>query len=192
MSLVVVENVTLDGVMQSPGRPEEDTRGGFDLGGWGARYGDEVMGREMGKRMARRGSMLLGRRTYLDFYSVWPHRTDNPYTDVLNRTRKYVVSRTLEEPLPWMNSTLLRGDAAETVAELKRDHADDIAVLGSGELVRSLLRGRLVDELLLSIHPLVLGRGRRLFEDGAGEVKLQLVESVPTTTGVIIATYRVA
>jgi dihydrofolate reductase len=191
MSLVVVENVTLDGVMQGPARADEDTRGGFDLGGWGIPYGDEVSAREMGKRMARRGSMLLGRWTYEQFYSVWPHRTDNPYTEVLNRTQKYVASRTLEEPLPWMNSTLLRGDAAESVAELKRNHADDIAVLGSGELVRSLLRAGLVDELLLSIAPVVLGKGRRLFE-GVGDLKLKLVESVPTTTGVIIATYRPA
>lgn len=189
MSLVVVENLTVDGVMQSPGRPEEDTRGGFDLGGWGVPYGDEVMAREMGKRMARRGSLLLGRRTYEDFYSVWPDRTDNPYTEVLNRTQKYVASRTLKEPLPWVNSTLLPGDAEAAVAELKRSHADDIGVLGSGELVRSLLRAGLVDELVLLIHPLVLGQGRRLF-DGGAETKLSLVDCVPTTKGVIIATYR--
>jgi dihydrofolate reductase len=189
VALVAAENVSLDGVMQSPARPEEDTRGGFDLGGWGIPYGDEVSAREMGKRMARPGSILLGRWTYENFYSVWPGRTDNPYTQVLNRTQKYVVSRTLQEPLPWMNSTLLRGPAEESVAELKRNHPDDIAILGSGELVRSLMRAGLVDELLLSIAPLVLGRGRRLFE-GVEHMNLELVESVTTTRGVIIATFR--
>ena len=191
MTLSVVCSLTLDGVMQSPGRPDEDTRGGFEYGGWGIPYSDQVMAAEMGKSMAREGSILLGRRTYLDFYSVWPNRKDNPYTEVLNKTQKYVASRTLQEPLPWMNSTLLKGDAADAVAELKERSDGNIAILGSGDLVASLMPRNLIDEYLLLIHPLVLGTGRRLFANGTFAT-LQLVDSVPTTKGVIIATYRPA
>jgi dihydrofolate reductase len=192
MRVVVVENVTLDGVMQAPARPDEDPRDGFAHGGWGVGYGDAVMARKMGERMARDGAMLLGRRTYEDFYSVWPKRTDgNPYTEVLNRTQKYVASTTLTEPLPWENSTLLPGDAADAVARLREERDGDLAVLGSGALVRALAARGLVDEYLLSIHPLVLGTGRRLF-DGVPPAPLRLTDSVTTTTGVIIATYQPA
>ena len=190
--LVVVNNVTLDGVMQAPGRADEDTRDGFIHGGWGAPYGDEVMGRVMGERMARPGALVLGRRTYEDFASYWPKQTDNPFTPVLNERVKYVASTTLKEPLPWSNSKLLPGDAAQAVARLKEQGDEDLAVLGSGELVRSLMRHDLVDEYLLSIHPLVLGSGRRLFGDDASMAALRLVDSTTTTTGVIIATYQPA
>jgi dihydrofolate reductase len=190
--LTVVSNITLDGVMQAPGRPDEDTRDGFAHGGWGAPYGDEVMGRVMGERMARPGALLLGRRTYEDFASYWPKQTDNPFTPVLDERRKYVVSTTLSEPLPWSNSTLLPGDAVRAVAQLKEQRDDDLAVLGSGELVRSLMPHGLIDEYLLSIHPLLLGSGRRLFGDDATTVALRLVDSTTTTTGVIIATYQPA
>jgi len=188
VKITVVCNLTLDGVMQAPGRPDEDTRGGFSHGGWGVPYNDEVMAAEMGKRMAQGGALLFGRRTYEDFYSVWPKRRDNPFTPVLNNAHKYVASRTLREPLPWQNSTLLKGDAADAVADLKRTSKENIGILGSGELVSSLMRRNLVDEFLLSIHPLVLGTGRRLFTDGS-MTRLRLVSSVPTTKGVIIATY---
>jgi dihydrofolate reductase len=190
--VVAIEHVTLDGVMQAPGRADEDTRGGFAHGGWGAPNTDEVMGREMGKRMASGGVLLLGRRTYEDFYGFWPKQADNPYTEVLNNTQKYVASRTLREPLPWRNSTLLGGDAADAVAELKAGPGENIGVLGSGELVRSLMRRDLVDELVLMIHPLVLGTGRRLFDGSDEFLALRLVENVTTTTGVLIATYRTA
>jgi dihydrofolate reductase len=187
--VIVVNNMTLDGVIQAPGRPDEDTRGGFDHGGWALPYNDAVMAREMGQRMARGGgSLLLGRRTYEDFYSVWPNRADNPFTEVLNNVQKYVASTTLTEPLPWSNSTLLQGDAADAVAELKRQPGQDLTVLGSGELLQSLMRGDLIDEWLLLIHPLVLGSGRRLFPDGVFHA-LRLVDSVTTTTGVVIATF---
>jgi dihydrofolate reductase len=190
--LIVINNITLDGVMQAPGRPDEDTRDGFAHGGWAAPYGDEVMGRVMGERMARPGALLLGRRTYEDFASFWPKQTDNPFTPVLNERVKYVVSTTLREPLPWSNSKLLRGDAAQAVAELKEQGDDDLAVLGSGELIRSLLQHDLIDEYVLTIHPLVLGAGRRLFPDDGTTARLRLVESTPTTTGVLIATYQPA
>jgi dihydrofolate reductase len=188
--LVVIEHVTLDGVMQAPGRPDEDTRGGFAHGGWAVPNTDEVMARKMGEGIARGGALLLGRRTYEDFYSFWPKQTDNPYTEVLNNTQKYVASRTLHEPLPWRNSTLLEGDAAKAVAKLRAKPDDDMGVLGSGELVRSLMRQDLVDEFVLMIHPLILGSGRRLFEDTDDVSTLRLDDSVTTTTGVLIATYQ--
>lgn len=187
--ITAVENITLDGVMQAPGRPDEDERGGFTRGGWGAAYGDEVMARAMAGRMSEGGEMLFGRRTYQDFYSVWPNRTDNPFTEVLNNRHKYVASTTLSEPLPWQNSTLLKGDAADTVAELKRQPGPNLAVLGSGQLVQSLRRHRLIDEYVLLIYPTVFGTGSRLFPDGAAAEDLRLVDSVTTTKGVIIATY---
>ena len=189
--LVVTSNLTLDGVMQAPGRSDEDARGGFEHGGWALPYNDEVMGRVMEERMAEGGPLLLGRRTYEDLYGFWPNQPDNPFTEVLNRVQKYVASTTLQEPLPWSNSMLLKGDAAEAVAELKQRSDKDIGVLGSGELVHSLMRRGLIDEFVLLIHPLVLGSGRRLFPDGAFAA-LRLVDSVTTTTGVVIATYRTA
>ncbi len=177
-------------------RPDEDTRGGFTHGGWAIPYNDAVMASVMAERMAegmsKGGALLLGRRTYEDFYAVWPKRTDNPYTEVLNTTQKYVASTTLQEPLPWRNSTLLRGDAAEAVARLKEQSDKDLGILGSGELIQSLMRHNLIDEYVLLIHPLVLGSGRRLFADGGVPATLRLVNSVTTTTGVIIATYQPA
>jgi dihydrofolate reductase len=186
--LTAVESLTLDGVMQAPGRPDEDTRGGFDQGGWAVPYADEVMGRAMGERMGGGGAIVLGRRTYEDFAGYWPKQQDNPYTEVLNRTQKYVASRKLEEPLPWENSTLLEGDAADAIAKLKGE-TEHLTVLGSGALVGQLMRRGLVDEFLLLIHPLVLGTGRRLFLDGT-PARLELADSLTTTTGVVIATYR--
>jgi dihydrofolate reductase len=188
--VVATEHVTLDGVMQAPGRPDEDDRDGFDHGGWAQANVDDVMGRKLGERMARGGPLLFGRRTYEDFFSFWPNQTDNPYTEVLDNAEKYVASTTLQEPLPWNNSTLLEGDAADAVAELKQQPGKDFGVLGSGQLVQSLMRRNLVDEFLLMIHPLVFGTGRRLFPDGGPLAALRLVDSLTTTTGVVIATYE--
>jgi dihydrofolate reductase len=189
--VVVVNSLTLDGVMQAPGRADEDPRGGFEHGGWALPYNDSVMGRVMGERMAAHtGALLLGRRTYEDFHAFWPNQTDNPFTEVLDNTLKYVASTTLREPLPWKSSTLLEGDAAEAVARLKQEPGGDLTVLGSGELVRSLRRRDLVDRYVLLIHPLVLGTGRRLFDDGDPSAALRLVDAVTTTTGVVIATYQ--
>ncbi len=185
--VVAIENLTLDGVMQAPGRADEDTRDGFEHGGWAAPY--EAMGSLMGKRTGQTRGMLFGRRTYEDFAGFWPRQTDNPYTEVLDRAEKYVVSTTLEEPLPWVNSTLLRGDAATAVAELRAAGDGDLVVLGSGELVRSLLPHGLVDELALLIHPLVLGSGRRLFTGDGELASLRLLSSETTDAGVVIATY---
>jgi len=187
--VVVFMSLTLDGVMQSPGRPDEDTRGGFEHGGWGVRYADSVSGSMVGRYAGTTEGLLLGRRTYEDFFQVWPNRTDNPFTEALNKAQKYVASRTLSEPLPWVNSTLLKGDALRSVAELKHRLDKDLMVLGSGELVRSLMSAALVDEYILLIHPLVLGSGKRLFDAGIS-ASLRLQEVNPTTTGVLIATYR--
>ena len=190
--LSVFNSLTLDGVIQAPGRPDEDTRGGFEHGGWAVPYNDEIMGKVMAEGMADPGPLLLGRRTYEDFHSFWPNQTGNPFTEVLDNTLKYVASTTLAEPLEWRNSELLAGDAAEAVATLKRQPGKDMTVLGSGALVQSLRRRDLIDEYLLLIHPLVLGSGRRLFGDGGPAATMRLVDATPTTTGVIIATYRPA
>jgi len=137
------------------------------------------------------GALLLGRRTYEDFYAVWPNRTDNnPFTDVLNNAQKYVASTTLKEPLPWINSTLLKGDVPAAVAGLRAQPGKDIVVLGSGKLVQTLMKHNLVDVYMLLIHPLVLGSGSRLFADGSTVAALRLVDAKPTTTGVVIATYQ--
>jgi dihydrofolate reductase len=188
--IVATLSLTLDGVMQAPGRPDEDRRGGFEHGGWALPYNDSVMMETMGKGMAEAGPLLFGRRTYQDFFSVWPGRTDNPFSPVLDNSQKYVASRSLREPLPWQNSTLLAGDAAEAVAALKAQPGKDIVVLGSGDLMQTLIRHDLVDVYVLLIHPLLLGRGRRLFPDDVPRKALRLVDSVTTTTGVVIATYQ--
>jgi dihydrofolate reductase len=191
-TLGIVESVTLDGVMQAPGGKDEDTRGGFEHGGWAQPYNDEVIGREMGQGMGK-SELLFGRRTYEQFASFWPNAPKpNPFSDVLAKTRKYVASRTLEEPLPWENSTLLEGDACDAVARLKEQPGDDLVILGSGELVRSLMGRGLIDEYTLLIHPLVLGSGRRLFADDGSSASLRLVKSVESTKGVLINTYRPA
>ncbi len=191
--VTVFTHLTLDGVMQAPARPDEDRRGGFEHGGWESPYADPVMGSVATAGMAREGALLLGRRTYEDFAAVWPNRPeDDPFVKVLNERQKYVASTTLTEPLSWRNSTLLQGDAAEAVARLKAQPGNDLVVLGSGELVQSLMRRNLVDEYILLIHPLVLGSGRRLFADGGAFAALRLVDTKTTTTGVVIATYQPA
>jgi dihydrofolate reductase len=171
--ITVTNHLTLDGVMETP----ED---------WAAANQDDVMGAKLGEGMQRHGALLLGRRTYETFFAYWPKQKDNPISDLLNRRQKYVVSRTLSEPLPWENSTLLR---EADLAGVKERAGVDLAVLGSGDLLQTLMAQGLVDEYLLMIHPLVLGKGQRLFPDGAPPLNLKLAESVTTTTGVVMATY---
>jgi dihydrofolate reductase len=194
--ILAVTHVTLDGVMQAPARPDEDTRDGFRYGGWSMPYSDAVMASEIGPgaRSGRSGDggLLLGRRTYQDLYNVWPHRTDNPFTDRLNAARKYVASNTLSEPLPWKNSTLLNSGVITKVRELKEELSGDLVVIGSGALLQALMKHDLVDDFLLTIHPLVLGTGRRLFPAEGPRMPLRLTETKPTTTGVIIARYELA
>ncbi len=187
--VVVFTNLTLDGVMQAPGRPDEDRRGGFEHGGWATPY---AAMNSAGNTMANTPALLLGRRTYEDFYSFWPNQTNNPFTAILDNMQKYVASMTLKEPLPWINSTLLKGDATEAVARLKEELDKDLLIFGSGELVQSLMRRNLIDEYILLIHPLILGAGRRLFTDGGVPATLRLIETRTTDTGVVIATYQPA
>ena len=188
--ITAVENVSLDGVMQAPGGADEDTRDGFAHGGWAGPYGDHVLGEYMGRGMAEEGALLFGRRTYEQFFRYWPHQTDNPFTAVLDARTKYVTSTKLADPLPWQNSVALPGDAGESVARLKAEDGPDLTLLGSGELLQTLVCHDLVDEFVLTVHPLVLGSGQRLFRNGGQPTSLELVETLPTTTGVIIARYR--
>ena len=193
-TLTAIVHLTLDGVMQAPGRPDEDTREGFRHGGWATPYNDHVMAEAMGRGMAAGmagGALLLGRRTYEDFASFWPRQTDNPFTPVLTAMTKYVTSNMLRDPLPWAGSTVVPGDAARSVRELK-EKDKNLVVLGSGELLRTLTRHDLVDEYMLTTHPLMLGSGRRLFAEDGHTTTLQLIDSVTTTTGVVIGTYRPA
>ena len=184
-------SISMDGVIQAPGRQDEDTRDGFDRGGWAVPYNDEVISQRMGEGMASSGAMLFGRRTYEDFYGYWPQQTDNPFTPYLNQVTKYVVSNTLSEPLRWQNSVLLSGDPAASVTALKAEPGPDLAIVGSAQLVSSLLPAKLIDRLVLLMHPLVLGQGRRLFDERGPGTGFELVDSLATSKGVIIATYQV-
>ena len=188
--ITVFNNVTLDGVMQAPGRQDEDLRGNFQYGGWASPYADPDLGRAAGESMAQTDALLFGRRTYEDFYKVWPNRTDNPFTKVLNNTPKYVASTTLKEPLPWRNSALLKGDVVQAVRKLKSQPGKDIVILGSGVLIQSLMQHNLIDQYTLLITPLILGTGRRMFPDAGPFIDLQLVDCKPTSTGVVVATYQ--
>src|SRR6476469_6936268 len=190
--IIVFNSLTLDGVMQAPGRPDEDVRGDFPYGGWATPYSDPEMGKAAAGSGATAGGLLLGRRTDEDVSRVWPNRTENPDTDVLNNSQKYVASGTLKEPLPWMNSTLLKGKVPEAVAALKAQQGKDLVILGSGELIQTLMQYQLIDQFVLLIHPLVLGTGRRLFREGSTYSTLQLVDSKTTPSGVVIATYQPA
>lgn len=188
--VIVIEHLTLDGVMQAPGHPDEDPRDGFQHGGWANRGQDPAMQKVMGAHMSSAWSLLAGRTTYERFADYWPKQAPNPFTEALNRVTKYVASTTLTEPLPWRSSTLLEGDAVDTVAKLKEGLDENLVVFGSGELVRSLLPHNLVDELVLLTHPLVLGSGRRLFPNTSpAHLTLQMIDSTVTETGVVIATY---
>jgi dihydrofolate reductase len=190
--VVAIEHLTLDGVLQGPGRPDEDRRDGFEHGGWAVARSDPLMQQVMGAHMGGSWSLLVGRVTYEALYDFWPKQPSNPMTDALNTVEKFVASSTLSEPLPWQNSTRLEGDAASAVARLKQEHEKTLVIFGSGMLVQSLMRRDLIDEFVLQIHPLVLGTGRRLFPDGSPRANLRLVDAVTTPTGVILATYRTA
>lgn len=191
--IVVMNHLTLDGVMQGPGRPDEDTRDRFMHGGWAhlsATAGDEA-GKAMGQRMVAGGGLagwLFGRRTYDDLLGHW-NREGGPFKDGLNQAPKYVVSTTLTNPLPWPNSRLLRGDIPEVVRTLKEQTNGVLAIMGSGELIKALLPADVIDEYLLMIHPLVLGTGRRLFPEQV-KLPLRLTDCVTSSAGVVIATYE--
>jgi dihydrofolate reductase len=189
-SITVTMSVTLDGVVQAPGRADEDTRGGFTHGGWGRGYDDEVARREMGVGTGKPGDMLFGRRTWQDFVTAWAGRNDgNPFTTHMNAATKYVASRSLQDVDSWQNSVLLRGDSVGTVAALKSQSDRPLSIIGSASLVRTLHAAGLIDHYTLLISPLTLGGGSRLFEGPAPLTEFELTRCVPTTTGVIIARY---
>ena len=187
--VVVITNLTLDGVMQSPGRPDEDTRDSFEHGGWAAPFAAMS---QSGDALANMGALLFGRWTYENFAAFFPNQPGNPFSAFLTNIPKYVASTTLKEPLSWSNSTLLKGDAMEALSGLKEEQDKDLVVFGSGSLVQSLMRSNLVDEYVLLIHPLILGSGRRLFPDGGVFATLKLRDVRATDNGVVIATYESA
>jgi dihydrofolate reductase len=188
--IVAIDHVTLDGVMQGPGKLDEDTRDGFDRGGWAAGNDPELQ-RISSERMGSTWSLLAGRVTYQHFAKVWPNAPKpNPFTDALNRVEKFVASTTLAEPLPWENSTLLKGDVPEAVTALKERLGGNLVIFGSAVLVQSLMRHCLIDEFVLQIHPIVLGKGRRLFDNGVPDTTLNLVETKQAGSGVVIAIYQ--
>ncbi|MFG3697258.1 dihydrofolate reductase family protein [Micromonospora sp. NPDC047620] len=190
--LVVTEFVTLDGVAQAPGAPDEDRDGGFAHGGWQAPLVDQESGSAMFEQAMTMDALLLGRKTYEIFAAYWPKApVEIPFTGLLNRVPKYVASRTLAEPLGWEGSTLVSGDLAEGVAGLKDRH-DELHVIGSLDLVQSLLRLGLVDRLHLWLYPLVLGSGKRLFAGGTVPTAFRLSESITRSNGALQLSYETA
>ena len=190
MRVLVVNHVTLDGVLQGPGRPDEDPRHGFRQGGWAQQAaGDPAIGAALGERMGHGFSWLFGRRSYEGMLGYW-NEVGGPFKDGLNQTVKYVASTDPDTDLPWPNSRLLTCDVPAAVADLREQPGGNLVIMGSGQLIRSLLPHGLVDELFLMIHPVVLGSGERLFGPADDRLALTLVDSVATSSGVIMATYR--
>ncbi len=190
--LVVGTFVTVDGVMQGPGGPDEDRDGEFEHGGWTVPYWDELMGQTMDEQMKQGEALLLGRKTHEIFAAYWPHVGDEePAAAKLNSMPKYVASRSLNS-VDWNNTTLLQGDVAEEVTKLKEQAGGDIQVTGSSSLIQTLLKHDLVDEFVMWTFPVVLGTGKRLFGDGTMPAGLELVDTKSSTTGVTINTYRKA
>jgi dihydrofolate reductase len=188
--LRVIEFLSLDGVMQAPGAPDEDTEGGFRHGGWQRPYFDDVLAASAAEGMAATDAYLFGRKTYEKMAAYWPNVSDDdPYARHMNSTRKYVASSTLRD-LDWAHSTVIEGDVAEEVGKLKGEAGGNIAVLGSGELVQTLIANDLVDEFFLAMYPIVLGSGKRLFRGADQARRLTLVDSQTTGTGGLILTYR--
>jgi dihydrofolate reductase len=192
--VIVNEWMSLDGVVQAPGAADEDTTGGFKHGGWHLRYFDDLSQRWVVELLTGAGGYLLGRRTYEQFAAHWPNapQEEQVVAQPLNTRPKYVASTTLTEPLEWQNSTVLRGDVAKAVAALKQEDGGDLLVIGSTELVQTLIEHDLVDEFRVMIDPLVVGGGKRIFRDDGVLRPLRLVDSKVTTTGAIIATYAPA
>jgi dihydrofolate reductase len=192
--VIVQEWMTLDGVVQAPGAADEDTTGGFKYGGWHLRYFDDISQKWVVEDLAAAGGFLLGRRTYEGFAAHWPNASEEEQVvaQPLNTRPKYVASRTLTEPLAWQNSTVLQGDVVNAVAALKQEDGGDLLVIGSTELVQTLIEHDLVDEFHLMIDPLIVGGGKRIFRDDGALRPLRLVDSKVTTTGAILATYAPA
>ncbi|HEV3407859.1 MAG TPA: dihydrofolate reductase family protein [Gaiellaceae bacterium] len=192
--LVVNEFMSLDGVAQAPGAPDEDTSGGFGHGGWHLQYFDETSQKWVLDSLTSAGGFVFGRRTYDIFAAYWPNASEaeQVIAEPLNTRPKYVVSTTLAEPLEWQNSTLIAGDVAQAVTALKKEDGADLHVIGSLELVQTLTEHDLVDEFRVMIDPLVLGGGKRVFRDDGALRPLRLVDAQVTSTGAIIAAYAPA
>ncbi|MDH6115164.1 dihydrofolate reductase [Kitasatospora sp. MAP12-15] len=193
MRIVISEFMSLDGVVQAPGGPQEDTDGGFAHGGWSHPFFDpEVMGAAIGDAMARTDALLFGRRTWQTMAAAWPERAGDPFADQMNAIPKYVVSQTLgADELTWNNTTLIPGaEAVARIRKLRESEGGDLLVMGSPTLVRALVREGLVDELRLMIIPVLLGGGKRLFPDDGALRTLELVSTVTSRTGVHVCTYR--
>jgi dihydrofolate reductase len=193
MKLIVGMFLSLDGVIQGPGGPDEDRDGGFDLGGWVVPYAEDDMGKFVVESITSTDALLLGRKTYEIFAAHWPKVTDesDPIATKLNSMPKFVASRTLDK-VEWNNSTLLEGDVVEAVAELKRQPGGSIQTQGSAELIQTLMRNNLVDEYRLLVYPVVLGKGKRLFREGNDPAALRLVDTMTTSTGVAMHTFESA
>jgi dihydrofolate reductase len=193
MKLTITTFLSLDGVMQAPGGPDEDRSGGFEHGGWSYPYADEGFGQSVDRWFQAADAFLLGRKTYEIFAGYWPKVTDedNPVATKLNRLPKYVASKTLDK-VEWDNSTLLKGDVADAVAKLKAEPGNELQVHGSGNLAQTLIKHGLIDEYRLFSYPVVIGSGRRLFADGAVPAALKLVDSKTTGSGIVINAYQPA
>ena len=189
--LTLTTFLTLDGVMQAPGGPNEDQSGNFQHGGWLVPYVDDVMFRIVGQRFGNADAFVLGRKTYQIFAAYWPRITDpaDPVASALNRLPKYVASKTLQKT-EWHNSSLIRGDLGGQVAELKRRYPREIQIHGSGDLAQTLIARDLVDEYHLWLYPVILGTGKRLFASGTVPAALTLAETTTTSTGVVVSIYR--
>ena len=189
--LIVSTFLTLDGVMQAPGGPEEDDSGGFTHGGWSVNYWDEMMPEVMGEALSAPFDLVLGRKTYDIFAAHWPHAPEEEGAKLFNEATKHVASRS-QPTLEWSNSVPIEGDVAEGIAALKKEDGPELQVHGSGNLIQTLLRHDLVDTFRLWVFPLVIGSGKRLFGDGTIPAGLRLVDSKVSTTGVVIGTYEPA
>ena len=186
--IIVLSFVTLDGVMQAPGGPEEDTSGGFKFGGWTVPYFDEAAGRVMSEQMSRPFDLLLGKKTYDIFAGYWPQHQDD-IGRVFSKATKYVASDIPFEP-SWENTVVLQEDVIESLKKLKAEEGPDLQVHGSGNFIQTLLKNDLVDELWLKIFPITLGPGKRLFADGTIPAAFKLIKSQVTPAGVIVANYE--
>ena len=186
--LIVLSFISIDGVMQAPGGPEEDPTGGFDHGGWAAGYWDDLLGELMGEQMAEPFDLLLGRRTYEIFAAHWPYVRDNPFADTLNAAKKYVVTGTMGKP-DWDNSTLITGDVVNQIQRLKEMDGPQLQVHGSGNLIQTLLKNDLIDRFYLKVFPITLGNGKKLFAGGTIPASYSLLGTRTTSRGVIVATY---
>ncbi|MGH9877841.1 MAG: dihydrofolate reductase family protein [Nitrososphaerales archaeon] len=181
--------VTLDGVIQAPGGPQEDPTGGFRWGGWAVNYFDDTMLKNMGEFMAKPFDLLLGRRTYETFAAHWPYAKDDPFADGLNKAKKYVVSKTLDA-VNWNNSTLIIGDVVGKIKKLKEEDGSELQVHGSGTLIQTLLKNDLIDVFRIMTFPMTVGKGKRLFGEGTQPFAFKLTDSKTSSTGVIMATYE--